>query len=372
MGDLIINTTDLLHNINEIKSKIKENDYTLIAVVKGNAYGLGIVEFTKFLMQNGFNFFAVASFEEAMILRENNIKEKIILLTPYKDKEELKALIENDIILTIDSENQFNLIEDIANKLNKKVCAHVKIDTGLSRYGFRYDDIINIANIVKRSKNIIFEGIFSHFSCSLKANSQFTNLQFSRFCNTIKELKKQGIEFKLKHICNSSGFFKYPNMHLNCARIGSAFIGNAVGIQSNLKKIGIMHTKITEIKTVNKNEYVGYANSYKAKKNMKIGILPIGYYDGIGMTLIEQRHKFLSKAKKLVLEFKNMFIDNSIMLGKFKVVGQVGMHDVAIDLTNRDYKENDDIYFYTRPNFINPELKRIYVVNKEGDKYEEN
>lgn len=364
LSELIINTNDLLHNINEIKSRVKTNNYTLIAVVKGNAYGLGIIDFTRFLIKNGFSFFAVASFEEAIILRENNIKEKIILLTPYKDEEKLKVLVENDIILTVDSEYQFNLIENIANKLNKKVYAHIKIDTGLSRYGFRYDDITNIANIVKHSKNVIFEGIFSHFSCSLKSNSQFTNLQFSRFCNTIEELGKLGIEFKLKHICNSSGFFKYPNMHLNCARIGSAFTGNAVGIQANLKKIGIMHTKIAEIKTVNKNEYIGYANSYKAKKNIKIGILPIGYYDGIGMTLIEQRYKFLSKAKKLVLEFKNMFKDNSIILGNFKVLGQVGMHDVVIDLTNQDYKENDDIYFYARPSFINPEVKRKYKFEK--------
>lgn len=332
----------------------------------------GIVEFTKFLIKNGFDFFAVASIEEALILRENNIKEKIILLTPYKDEEELKILIENDIILTIDSENQFELVENIANKLNKKVLAHIKVDTGLSRYGFKYNCIDSIKKIVQNSKNVVFEGIFSHFSCSLKSDSTFTNIQFNRFCNVIEELEKEEVYFKLKHICNSSGFFKYPNMHLNCARIGSAFTGNAVGIKTNLKKIGTMHTKISKIRTINKNEYIGYANSYKAKRNIKIGILPIGYYDGIGISLVEQRYRFLSKAKKLSLELKNMFIDNSINLGEFKVLGQVGMHDVVIDLTNKNYKENDDIYFYTRPSFINPNVKRIYIANKEGDIYEEN
>ncbi len=335
--------------------------------------GFGIVEFTKFLIKNGFDFFAVATIEEALILRENNIKEKIIILTPYKDENDLKTLIENDIILTIDSEKQFEVVENIANKLNKKVFAHIKIDTGFSRYGFRYNDCIDtIKNIVKNSKNTVFEGIFSHFSCSLKENPSFTNTQYSRFCKVIEDLENEGISFKLKHICNSSAFFKYPNMHLNCARIGSAFTGNAIGIKSNLKKIGMMHTKILKIRELKKNEYIGYANSYKTRKNMKVGILPIGYYDGIGMSLIEQRHRFLSKVKKLILTLKDMFIDNSIMLENFKVLGQIGMYDVVIDLTNKNYKENDDIYFYTRPSFINPNVKRIYVTNKEGDIYEEN
>lgn len=333
----------------------------------------GIVEFTKFLIKNGFDFFAVATIEEALILRENNIKEKIIVLTPYKDENDLKTLIENDIILTIDSENQFEVIENIANRLNKKVFAHIKIDTGFSRYGFRYDDCINtVKNMVKNSKNTIFEGIFSHFSCALKKNPSFTNVQYNRFCKVIENLEEEGIKFKLKHICNSSAFFKYPNMHLNCARIGSAFTGNAIGIETNLKKVGTMHTKITKIRTVNKNEYIGYANSYKTKKNIKIGVLPIGYYDGIGVSLREQRHRLLSKEKKLSLDLKNIFIDNSMVLGEFKVLGQMGMHDAIIDLTNKNYKENDDVYFYARPSFINPNLKRIYVANKEGDIYEEN
>ncbi|MBP3635275.1 MAG: alanine racemase [Bacilli bacterium] len=360
MSELIIKKEDLLHNINEIKSRVSSDDYTLIAVVKGNAYGLGIVEFTKFLIDAGFNFFAVAEASEALLLRKNGIKEKILLLTPYSDEKNVKLLVENDITLTIDSKESFCVADEICNKLNKKVLSHIKIDTGLSRYGFNFNNINEIKQIVKNSSNIIFEGIYSHFSCSLKEDSSFSNLQFNRFNTVIEKLKKENIEFKLRHICNSSGFFKYPNMHLNAARIGSAFSGNAVGIKTNLKRVGTFHTKISKIRNVSSGDYIGYANSYKVKKNMKIGVLPTGYYEGVGLSLIEQRYRFLSKAKKALIEFKNIFTDNSLVLGEFKVLGQIGMHDVVIDLTNKDYKENDDVYFYVKPVFIDTSVKRVY------------
>ncbi len=360
MNELIIEKKDLLHNIKEIKSRVKTNDYTLIAVVKGNAYGLGILEFTKFLIENGFNFFAVASIDEALTLRKNNIKEKILLLTPYSDEKSINLLIDNDITLTIDSKECFDMIEKVSKKLNKKVCTHIKIDTGLSRYGFDYKNIKPIIDIISKSKNIEFEGIYSHFSNSLASNSSFSNTQYSRFIKVIEQLKKENIDFKLKHICNSSGFFKYPNMHLNAARIGSAFVGLASGNNSNLKKIGMFHTKIVKIKNINKNDYVGYANSYKAKKNMIVGILPTGYFEGIGLSLKDQRFKFLSKLKRIVLDFKYLFKSDTFYINDLKVLGQVGMHDVVIDITNKNYSENDDIYFYVRPVLIDSSVKRVY------------
>ena len=360
MNELIINKEDLLHNINIIRKQEKSNDYTYIAVVKGNAYGLGLIEFTKFLIDNNFNYFAVAAVNEALTLRKNNIKEKILLLSACYDENDIESLISNDIILTIDSKKSFDMINEISKKLNKKVYAHIKIDTGLSRYGFNYDDVYTIKEICKTNSNIIFEGIYSHFSTSLSKDATFSNIQFSRFNKVLDELNKDNIDFKLKHICNSSGFFKYKNMHLNCARIGSAFIGNAVGIKSDLKKIGLFHTKISRVRDVNKNDYIGYANSYKVKKPMKIAILPVGYYEGVGLSLKEQRFRFLSKSKNAIISIINIFKDDSLHLGKFKVLGQIGMHDVVIDITNLDYKENDDIYFYVRPVLIDSSVKRKY------------
>lgn len=360
MNELIIKKADLLHNIKEIKKMERKKDYTYIAVVKGNAYGLGMVEFTKFLIGNGFHYFAVATMEEALTLRENNIRENILLLTPYSDVQAVERLIKEDITLTIDSKVCFEIVNNAAKRLDKQVRVHIKVDTGLSRYGFHYQDTDTMKSIVKGKSNIIFEGIYSHFSNSLAQNSLFSELQFSRFVRVIEELQQNDISFSLQHICNSSGFFKYPHMHLNAARIGSAFIGYGVGINSNLKRIGLFHTKIMRIKEIKKGEYIGYGNSYKARKDIKIAILPTGYYDGVGLTIDVYRFQFLRKAKQVMLDVKDLFDHHPIYLDQFSIIGQIGMHDIVIDITGKDYKENDDIYFTIKPVTIESSIKRVY------------
>lgn len=229
MKELIINKDDLLFNINEIKKHVPNKDYTIIAVIKGNGYGLGLIPYANFLSDNGIDFFAVASIDEAILLRNSGFNKKLIILTPYTDKKDVEVLIKNDVIITIDSLESAKIANEVAKEQNKTATAHIKIDTGLSRFGFPASASSEISNIIKEYKNITFEGIFSHFSNSLAADSTWSEKQFNTFTNVISELENKDITFKYKHICNSSGFFKYPNMHLNTARIGSAFIGNAYG-----------------------------------------------------------------------------------------------------------------------------------------------
>lgn len=364
MSELIINKADLIHNIHEIKGRITENDYTLMAVIKGNGYGMDMIQLAKILKENGINFYAVASENEALELRKSGVKERVLLLTPISDEEKVKELIENDITLTIDSENVAKIVNEIANTKKKKVIAHIKIDTGLARYGFDYKEKKKIKAIISKYHSIEFEGIFSHFSNSLSSDSTWSKKQYERLMEVIDYLKDNDIEFKLKHICNSSGFFKYPEMHLNSARIGSALYGAASGPNSNLKSIGKFHTYISKIRNVKKGEYIGYANSYVAKKDMKIAILPTGYYEGIGRDILTQRFKFKSKLKKVFVDFKNILKDDTLFLKvndkTLEVVGQIGMHDIVLDITNYNFSENDDVYIDVRPVLIDSKIQRVY------------
>ena len=364
MNELIINKKDLINNINEIKSRESKNDYTIIAVVKGNGYGMDMIQLVNTLIEHEINFFAVAAVDEALKLRKAGIKEIIILLTPILDKEIVRELIKNDIVLTIDSEDSAKVASDISRETNLNVTAHIKIDTGLNRYEFNYKEKEQIKNTIKKYNNINYERIFSHFSNSLSSDDSWSKTQYSRLIKTIDYLEDNEIKFKLKHICNSSGFFKYPDMHLNAARVGSAFYGMAVGTDSNLKRIGTLHTKITKIRDISKGEFIGYANSYIAKKDMRIAILPTGYFDGIGRDIQTQRFKFKSKLKKLLLNFKNIFKDDTVYLkvnGEVtEVVGQIGMHDIVLDITGKEYKENEDVYIDVRPGLIESSVKRIY------------
>ena len=289
MKSLVINKDDLRHNIRVIKDLAKldiPNDngdkYKLIGVVKGNGYGLGLIEYSKFLIDNGIETLAVATVEEALELRKSGIKEDILMMSSTSIKKDLKALIENDIIITIGSKDSTKTLLEIEKESNKKIRVHIKIDTGFGRYGFIYDDIKTIVECIKKLSNTKIEGIYSHFSRPYYKNDKWTIKQFNRFMDVIEALKLNDIEIPTCHICNSPAFLNYPIMHLNGARIGSAFLGR-VAAQNNvgLKKIGKLKTNITEIKTVPKGYNIGYLNSYKTKKETKLAIIQVRIYGWI-------------------------------------------------------------------------------------------
>ena len=234
MSTLVINKKDLLENIERIKELVekngkddKGNSLKIIAVVKANGYGLGIVEFTKILIDKGIKSFAVATKDEAYILREAGIKEEILLLTPNSNKEDIKKLIDNDIILTLSSKEDAKSIESVGKELNKKIRVHLKIDTGFGRYGFIYSNREEMIETLKPLENIKIEGTYSHFSVSF-FDEKYTKLQFERFINVIEVLKMNEIETGLLHISNSSAFVKFPYMNLNAVRIGSAFLRKTI------------------------------------------------------------------------------------------------------------------------------------------------
>ena len=373
MKSLVINKNDLRHNIKVIKDLAKLDipddngkKYKLIAVVKGNGYGLGLIEYSKFLIDNGVESLAVATMEEAIILRQAGIKEDILMLSSTSIKEELKALIENDIIITIGSRDATNAVLEIAKETNKKIRAHIKIDTGFGRYGFLYSDIKTIVESIKSFKNVSIEGIYSHFSRPYYKKDKWTKEQFDRFIGVIEALKLNDIDILNYHICNSPAFLNFPEMHLNGARIGSAFLGR-VAAENNvgLKKIGQLKTNITEIKTVPKGYNIGYLNSYKTKKETKLAIVQIGYMDGYNITMSTDMFRFVDKLRGLSQSIKSFLNKTNLKVTindrNYNVIGKVGMYHLAIDITNSDIKVNDYVYLDINPLHVDSKIEREYV-----------
>lgn len=217
MKKLEISKKDLEHNLNEIKNVINDRNVKIIAVVKANGVGLDLIKYSKFLIQNGIKYLAVACTNEAIKLRQSGIKEEILMMSPISNKTELKELVENDIIVTIDSYEQIETIEEISDELGKNANAHIKIDTGFGRYGFLYTEKEIILETLKRANKVKICGIFTHFSSP--RDEKYTRLQFNRFLDIIKFLEKNNYYIETKHCSESTAFLKYPDMMLDAVRL---------------------------------------------------------------------------------------------------------------------------------------------------------
>ena len=368
MKALVVETEKLRDNLKIVRNIIEENkkNTRIIAVIKGNGYGLGLVEYAKFLIDNGIDFFAVATVEEAVALRENGIKEDILMMSSTAVKEDIETLIENKIILTIGSEEAGKEVEKIAKNINQKVKVHLKIDTGFGRYGFIYNRKDEIINAIRKWENIQIEGMFSHFSLAFYGNGKEVKEQYNRFIECADKLKENGINPKILHICNSSAFLRFPEMHLNAVRIGSVLLGR-LSIQNKwgFKKVGYLTSNVAEIKTVPAGYNIGYSNSYITKKETKIAIIPCGYADGFNVKVDRDMFRPIDKLRYIVRDIKDAFKNKEIYVTikgeKYKVLGRLGMFHVSVDITGENVEINDEVKFEVSPMLVDSAIERKYL-----------
>ena len=372
MKSLVINKQDLKHNIKRIKEIAEEtgrNDdhknIKIIAVVKGNGYGLGLIPYSKMLIDNGISFLAVSTVEEAVALRESGITAKILMLSSTAVKKDVEKLVEKDIIITIGSKEAGDVAEEIGKKLNKKVEAHLKIDTGFGRYGFVYDKKVEIKQAISNWNNIKIDGTFSHFSLAFYEKNEYSEEQFKRFIDVIEYLKENKCETGMLHICNSSAFLKFKHMRLNAVRVGSAFLGRiAIPNIYGLKKIAYLKSNVAEIKTLEKGYNVGYSNSYTTKKQTKIAIIPVGYADGYNVSVDRDMFRKRDKLRYIIRDIKDSFKDKNLYVEingeKCKVLGRIGMYHVSVDITGKDVKINDEAIFNVSPMYVDSSIRREF------------
>jgi len=351
---LEINKDDLVYNINKLKEHTAPAK--IIAVLKGNAYGLDAIEFGKILLENTIDYFAVSELEEALELRKAGFTNSILLLTPTNDIDQAKLIADNNIIATIGSLKN----AEILNSIGIPVTAHIKIDSGFGRYGF-YEN--QLSKELLEFKNITYEGVFSHFSNSFGKDTSYSKKQFELFIKSIDKLKEIGINPKIRHLANSCGALRFEYAKLDAVRLGSAFLGrlpieNSLG----LKRIANLKCQITEIRTLPKGSVVGYANTYKTVKETKVAIIPIGYKDGYGAEKSKDVFRFIDILRYMYADLKTfkkrIFV--TINNKKYPIIGRISMHNIVVDITNSNITANDVATLDCNPILLKKEIKRIY------------
>lgn len=360
MNKLVIKKDDLINNVNKIKDLAK--DKQIIAVVKFNGYGLDIIQYTKLLIECGINYFAVASTEEAIKLRNSYPEINILNMSSTSITKELESMLKNDIIISIGSSEALKNLKELTSSLNKEANIHIKIDTGFGRYGFLPND----SEIEKCFNNELIKvnGIFSHFSISY-FDEKYTRKQFETFKNVIETLESKNYNVGIKHICNSSAFLLYPEMHMDAVRIGSAFLGRiAIENKYDLKRIGTFESYVSEIKVLPANHNIGYSNTYKTKKETKIAIIPCGNINGINMVSKNDKNTFICKLRYVYNDFKQLFKSNNTFVKindkNYECLGGVGNAFMVIDITNSDVKINDIVEINVNTLHIDSSIERIY------------
>lgn len=294
-----LNMKNLKSNIDEFKSIIKKST-KIMSVVKANAYGHGIIIISKYLNNIGINDFAVATLEEAILLRKNGISGNILILG-YTNINEIKYVIKYNLIQTIvdfDYAQKINFI-----KLNQKVNVHLKINTGLNRIGENYKNIDNFIKIFNMP-NLNILGAFTHLAVadSLENNNiTFTMYQINNFDYCINQLKNAGYNPGKLHVQNTYGTLNYSNLNYDYVRIGIGMYGifnnyehtNNSRSTIKLRPVLSLKSRVSSIHEIKKNNSVSYGRKFIADKNYKIATVSIGYADGYPRELSNKGIKVL-------------------------------------------------------------------------------
>ena len=305
------------HNIATYKTIIGTNTI-LGLVIKGNAYGHGMREIAYLANRNNaIQYFCVAHLAEAVQLRSYSVIKPIVVLS--KTYADFDVAVELNIDLMADDCNTLQEMNLVALKLKKKINVHIKVDTGLSRFGCYVEQVPFLIEYAHHLTNINLIGIYSHFSESYKTNSPFTLQQKNLFYSLIE---KYASSFLLRHIANTADAITAAHPLTNMVRIGAGAYGLMVSeiektplALSTITPIIRWKARIVQIKKVPAKTLVGYDGTFKTDRETLLATIPVGYYDGY-------KKELSNKASVLV---NNCYAP---------IRGLIGMNHITIDITD--------------------------------------
>ena len=351
MRAYIVERSALIQNIEAIRQFAGQTP--IWGVLKGNGYGLGVLPMARLLWDNGIDRFAVTEMREAELLRDAFPEAPILMLRATSDPAEINTLLDLRVILSVSNYEMAVAINGLAGERADVAEVHLCIDTGMGRYGFLPEEADKIISLYEYMKHLAVSGMFTHFHsafCSEKA----TRRQFAAFTVLAEKVQKAGYETGMLHCCSSAAFLKYPEMHLDGVRIGSAFLGR-LGFQSKLglKKIGYVECAVEDLRWLPAGHTVGYGAGYKCKERTRVAIVGVGWANGFGAERANDLFRVRDSLRAMLRHLIQIFVKKNILVSvngqKCRVLGHIGMVHTVIDVTDMDCSLGDKVVLQVNP-----------------------
>ena len=281
---LEVNLNAIVDNLNYYRSFLQAGT-RMVCMVKAFAYGAGFYEIAKTLQDHRVDYLAVAVADEGQQLRQAGITAGILIMNP--ERTAFKTMFDNRLEPEIYS---FELLEEMIRACEREGITdypvHIKIDTGMSRLGFRPAEVPALIERLQRQTAVVPRSVFSHFAGSDSADfDDFSRLQMARYDEAANLLREVFGPQLLRHICNTAGIERFPDHHYEMVRLGLGLYGIDPISGRLLKPVSTLHTTILQIHDVPESETVGYSRRGRLARPSRIAAIPIGYADGLNRHL---------------------------------------------------------------------------------------
>lgn len=291
----IVNLSAYAHNLQSVRTLVGENT-ALIAIVKANAYGHGLVPVAKRAVQFGVRMLGVATVDEGSELRDSGIDLPILVLV-QPDPDHLAQAVEYRLTPMLSDVDAIEQLADVAHRANRVAHIHCKIDSGMGRQGFSLSSAPERLQYVTRISHVDIEGVATHFPSADETDDSFTLSQIKSFRQVLKLLDKWGIPYEMAHAANSAAIVNYHGCAFDAVRPGlmtyGVWPGKTPPLQQRLERVLRWETTVALVRDLEPGSSIGYGRTFTTSTRMRAAMIPVGYADGY-------KHALSNKADVLI------------------------------------------------------------------------
>lgn len=301
----------------------------LFAVVKANAYGHGAVPVARTALRHGADRLAVARADEGIALREAGITEPVLVMS-YTPVDDVEAAVAHDLTLAVTEAEVARAAAGRASALGRQARVHVKVDTGMGRFGLLPEEALAFVDYVTTLPGLVVEGLFSHFAVADLDDKTYTRQQFRVFRDVLAALNAAGHRIPVRHIANSAATLDLPDMHLDAVRTGIAMYGlhpsDEVAPALPLRPALTLRSHVARVRTLPAGASISYGRTYLTPRAMPVALIPVGYGDGY--------HRLNSNRGAVLINGQRAPIVGRVCMDQFVVdishVGPVALDDEVV------------------------------------------